>query len=615
MTARVSGGAGKVKFGELDVTMPVGAYSPTLLRGVLAGEHFGTVTLTEWSTPRGGPREAVATWTMETALVTADKITSGPSGSGGPIEEVHLAYQALQESVPPQPVKEPAATPPGLPPDPAAAKHSTTGPATYTLSFESDSIPPLPTPASAIKLDSFQYEVDNRRVIGSATSGGGAGQAKLGEMDVTMPAGDYSPILLGNLLAGSHYSTVTLTEWKSAPGRPPVAVATWTMGTGFVAADKITSGPSGSDAPIEEVHLAYTSLQESVPPQPVKKGAPGTPPGLSSGPAATKLPTAGPASYTLSFESSNGASMPASPIDLDTFQFEVDNPHTLGSGTGAGGPRKINFGDLDVTMPVGDYSPILLKHLTTDTPYQTVTLTEWKSAPGGRRVAVATWTMQTVAVAGDHITGGSSGSNSPTEEVDFLYKSLQESVPPQPVKKGAPGTPPGPSSDPAAAKFPASGPAFYTLSFEPDKASGTSAPARPIKLGSFRLGWTKELSIGSKSNNTKAARVKIDELDVTMRVGDYSPMLHKSVTTGCHFGTVTLTEWKRAPGRTPVAVATWTMGTVSATADQVTGGSGADSLKEEVHFAYAAIEEAVGNQVTTWNQLTNTDEFNPLDPS
>jgi type VI secretion system secreted protein Hcp len=163
-------------------------------------------------------------------------------------------------------------------------------------------------------------------------------------------------------------------------------------------------------------------------------------------------------------------------------------------------------------------------------------------------------------------------------------------------------------------KFSTTGPATYTLKLEQPGAGG-AVPPSPIQLISFQFGATNPSTIGSATSGAGAGKVKFNELDVTMPVSDYSPILFENLAAGIHYGTVTLTEWKNDVHGSRVAVATWTMGTVLTTSDQITGASGtSDFPTEEVHFVYGQLKESVSNNVAVWSQIRNTATFDPSSP-
>jgi hypothetical protein len=136
----------------------------------------------------------------------------------------------------------------------------------------------------------------------------------------------------------------------------------------------------------------------------------------------------------------------------------------------------------------------------------------------------------------------------------------------------------------------------------------------PIPVLSFQLGATNDLKAGSRSSGAESVKVQFDELDVTVPLGDYSPALFQSLTTGGHNLSVTLTESMLSQvglnkGLRQV-VASWTMTTVFVVADQIKGDvSQAGRPIEELHFAYGAIKESVGGNSATWSVVNNNSIF------
>jgi type VI protein secretion system component Hcp len=149
----------------------------------------------------------------------------------------------------------------------------------------------------------------------------------------------------------------------------------------------------------------------------------------------------------------------------------------------------------------------------------------------------------------------------------------------------------------------------YTLKFE-DPAAGAIAPPNPINVSSFQLGTTNTTTIGANTGGAGAGKAKFDDLEVTMPVGDYSPLLFQALTGGSRYDQVTLTEWTSNGYGLRSAAATWTMYFVFVKSDQIQGASDGSNPIEEVHFAYGAIQESVGNNVASWSQVLNNDTHN-----
>jgi type VI protein secretion system component Hcp len=170
---------------------------------------------------------------------------------------------------------------------------------------------------------------------------------------------------------------------------------------------------------------------------------------------------------------------------------------------------------------------------------------------------------------------------------------------------------PSPGQAEVSTKGGPGGPPTYTLQFE-EPRNGAKSLAETINVSSFQFGATNPTTVSPATNGSRGVGAKFNDLDVTMPLGDYSPLLFQALTTGGHYGMVTLTEWATDLHGIRSAVATWTMYEVFVKSDQIQGASNGANPVEEVHFAYGAIQESVGKNVAIWNVLTNNDTLNDL---
>jgi type VI protein secretion system component Hcp len=162
----------------------------------------------------------------------------------------------LSPSVPVSPAN---TAPAGLPTNPGTSEQTT-----YILSFGDDQPSTLPSSLSPIEVSSFQFGITNPVPTGATPTGAAAGKAQFMTMDVTMPVGNYSPILFSACVAGTHFNTVTLTEEKIDAAGHHEVVASWTMSTVFVTSDALQGGSNGSADPTEEIQLAFGAFRESL---------------------------------------------------------------------------------------------------------------------------------------------------------------------------------------------------------------------------------------------------------------------------------------------------------------------------------------------------------------
>jgi type VI protein secretion system component Hcp len=169
------------------------------------------------------------------------------------------------------------------------------------------------------------------------------------------------------------------------------------------------------------------------------------------------------------------------------------------------------------------------------------------------------------------------------------------------------------------------GPTTYTLTFQVDDTSKEgndasimhSSPS-PIEVLSFQFESSNPPTSDLGTTGAGMGKTKLGAMDVTLAVGDYSPTLFHAATSGAHFQTVTLTEWKGNGTGSRVATNTWTMAFVVVSTDQIQGTSNgpADPI-EEIQINYDALRESVatpggksgGNTVATWNQATNDNSW------
>jgi type VI secretion system secreted protein Hcp len=114
---------------------------------------------------------------------------------------------------------------------------------------------------AAVRLSSFAMETENVVSIGSATSGAGAGKAKLDPLAITRHFDQASPALFQLSAAGSHLRQVEfiVSQTGAAPGAPskPFLVFTFTL----VFVQTISwSYSDGDDNLTETINLEYGAV-------------------------------------------------------------------------------------------------------------------------------------------------------------------------------------------------------------------------------------------------------------------------------------------------------------------------------------------------------------------
>jgi hypothetical protein len=130
-----------------------------------------------------------------------------------------------------------------------------------------------------------------------------------------------------------------------------------------------------------------------------------------------------------------------------------------------------------------------------------------------------------------------------------------------------------------------------------------------IPLDSYQFGFQSPVTLGS--GGIVHAKASFDELVVHSVFNANSVPLFRTLTSGAHYTKAVLTQ---VDGSGHLR-ASWSLGYVFVTSDDLSGGSGA-LPGEELHFAFASIAEAIpfqdnsGNinsSAAAWNQVTNRD--------
>jgi type VI secretion system secreted protein Hcp len=116
--------------------------------------------------------------------------------------------------------------------------------------------------ALAIAVKEFSFGSENMTTISSASTGAGAGKAKLNNLVIKKNIDGTSPKLFQALATGSSYNDATLTVRKQGTTGAGYYVLRFTM----VFITKINVSGSGDEPPMEEITLTYGAVEETVTP-------------------------------------------------------------------------------------------------------------------------------------------------------------------------------------------------------------------------------------------------------------------------------------------------------------------------------------------------------------
>jgi len=123
----------------------------------------------------------------------------------------------------------------------------------------------------AISLKSFEWSVENPTTIGSATSGAGAGKAKLIPLKVTKLVDASSPGLMMAAAKGAMIKDATLVVRKASAAGQAEPYLQYGLRSVFVT-NIDTSADAGDDGVTETVTLAFGAIQQRYMPAQAKPG-------------------------------------------------------------------------------------------------------------------------------------------------------------------------------------------------------------------------------------------------------------------------------------------------------------------------------------------------------
>jgi type VI secretion system secreted protein Hcp len=141
-------------------------------------------------------------------------------------------------------------------------------------------------------------------------------------------------------------------------------------------------------------------------------------------------------------------------IDILNFRWSLTNAVTIGSATGGAGAGKVKFNEFKIIKQTDAATPALFKACASGQHFQTVTLVTRKA--GGKQLEYLTIKFSTVFVvsiksrgprspllsAADTLQDATQSDDQlPTEEITFVYGTLQVQYQPQGPDGGAQGGP------------------------------------------------------------------------------------------------------------------------------------------------------------------------------
>jgi type VI secretion system Hcp family effector len=119
-------------------------------------------------------------------------------------------------------------------------------------------------------------------------------------------------------------------------------------------------------------------------------------------------------------------------IEIDYFDFDIQQKLTIGSQTTGAGAGKVQFGAFQVRKQPDSSSPLLFQACAAGTPWEKATLALHK-AGGESTVNYLRFEFQLVALQGVHWTGDTNNGDTPSEVLAFMYGALHVTYTPQKI--------------------------------------------------------------------------------------------------------------------------------------------------------------------------------------
>ena len=144
-----------------------------------------------------------------------------------------------------------------------------------------------------------------------------------------------------------------------------------------------------------------------------------------------------------------------------------------------------------------------------------------------------------------------------------------------------------------------------------------------IEISAYSLGIHNTTTVGSAAGGAGAGKAQFSDFQITKLVDKLSPTLLQYAGSGIHLQQLDLYLRKAGEtgGKSPAGLVfmQFSFKLVYVTDIQWSGGSGDDRVKEDVTFAYGALQvhytpqSSTGQQGTAvtggWNRVTNSDNF------
>ena len=160
----------------------------------------------------------------------------------------------------------------------------------------------------------------------------------------------------------------------------------------------------------------------------------------------------------------------------------------------------------------------------------------------------------------------------------------------------------------------------YYLKIDGIAGEATAGPTKEvIAIKSFELGIENQSSVGSRSGGAGAGKAQFNALTIEKTVDSTTPMFMQRVAMGQPFSGMELVA-RKAGGAANATYMRWSFQPVFVSSQKHSGASGDDAPTETLTFLFGAMQQnytkqapdgkPVGNVVTVWNQVTNSE--NPI---
>ncbi len=103
---------------------------------------------------------------------------------------------------------------------------------------------------------------ENPATIGSASSGGGQGKAKLDDFTIQEPVGTYSIQYFNSLTSGGHYNQIAINVRRTFNGTTTTYL-TYLLGTVYITKQEQSDTSGSNGGPTETITMTYGSINLS----------------------------------------------------------------------------------------------------------------------------------------------------------------------------------------------------------------------------------------------------------------------------------------------------------------------------------------------------------------